>query len=305
MTRTTVINILKTRNIQDLNRFNNEAIILIPKIVFVLKSNDDELRFSLSETLTVDENSLLDSFIIDFTDSDPEQRLPLIIDLAKAEAKNKHFHNIIYTSNKELSQAMIPEREKGTVKGEVLQVIWYKELDFTDPSNPTPIIPVIKVDIAYTRDATGFATSRVTTRTYYNRDGSENSETKITIKYYFVNKQDMVDEGIKRRTLLVKSIQIPTMNLIAEVLMPLGVTLNNVVSKGRQFMDDYRLDFSKFIENSSSITDPLSDDFEMKTTIVKLRDEDDAGHVEWLDKLPNSLGGSTSIRNYLIAEFDI
>ena len=43
----------------------------------------------------------------------------------------------------------------------------------------------------------------------------------------------------------------------------------------------------------------------MKSVIVKLRDELDADHVEWLDKMPNSLGGSTSIRDHLIAEFSI
>ena len=299
------MNITKTRNILDLNKFNDEAKALNPKIEIVMKFGEDQLRFTLSEALTAQEETDLDNFISSFGDGDPEQKLPLLYDIAKAEAKSKHFHNIIYTSNKELTQSLIPERESGTVKGEVRKVVWYKDIDFSDPQNPVPINPVIKVDITYSRDATGFATSRVTTRTYYNRDGSENPEKKISHKYYFINRQDMIKEGKRRRSLLVETIQIPTMNVIGEVLMPLGVTMENVVLKGRKFMDDYESDFNKFVDNSSTITDPLDDDFGMKTIIVKLRDENNPSHVEWLDKLPNSLGGSTTIREYLMSEFDI
>lgn len=297
------MSINKTRNILDLNRFNEDAKALIPKIDIVLKIGDDNLRFDLSSELTVDEEATLDQFILDFIDSDPELKVPLIYDVAKSEAKSKHFHNINY--NIELNQALIPEREKGTTQGEVREVFWYKDMDNTDPANPFPINPVLRTNIQYFRDGTGFALYRVTNRTYYNRDGSENSEVKTTIKYYHINKQDMINEGEKRRGLLVKSIQIPTMNLIAEVLMPSGVTMENVVLKGRKFMDDYEDFFNKFVRNSSTITDPLDDDFGMKTIIVKLRDESDPGHVEWLDKLPNSLGGSTTIRQHLITEFSI
>lgn len=289
-------------NVMDLNKLQTELVALgigINQILLV--GANLEVRSPVE--LTVEQKTLVSTTLASFVDINLDDKVPLIKDLAKSEASKKHFHNIDY--KKELTQAIIPERESGTVQGEVRQVIWYKDMDFTDPQKPVPTNPVIKVDISYSRDTSGFATSRITNRTYYNRDGSENPEVKTTVKYYFINRQDMVDEGIKRRSLLVNSIQIPTMTLIAEVLMPLGVTMDNVVSKGRQFLDDYRSDFSKFTENSSSITDPLDPDFGMKTIIVKLRDDLDVGHVEWLNKLPNSLGGSKSIRQFLMEEFDI
>lgn len=290
-------------NILDINRFNSEVKAVSTKILSVLKFGDSDLRFEVSSAFTVQEHTDLDAFIATFVDTDPNLKIPLIYDIAKAEAKNKHFHNIDYRI--ELKQALIPEREKGTVKGEVQEVFWYKDMDVSNPAKPVPINPVLRTNVSYVRDASGFALYRTTTRTYYNRDGSENPDVKTTIKYYHVNTQDMIDEGIKRRSLLVKTIQIPTMNLIAEVLMPLGVTMPNIILRGRKFMDDYEDSFSKFVENSSTITDALSPDFGKKTVIVKLRDETNAGHVEWLDKLPNSLGGSTSIRQFLMDQFNI
>ena len=207
------MNITKTRNILDVNKFNDEAKALNSKIEIVMKFGEDQLRFTLSEALTVQEETDLDNFISSFEDVDPEQKIPVIYDIAKAEAKGKHFHNINYKI--ELTQSLIPERETGTVKGEVREVFWYKDMDVSDPQNPTPVNPVLRTNVQYFRDPTGFATHRVTTRTYYNRDGSENSQVKTTTKFYHVNRQDMIKEGKKRRGLLVDSIQIPTMNVIA------------------------------------------------------------------------------------------
>jgi len=168
-----------------------------------------------------------------------------------------------------------------------------------------PTDKIITVDIAYTRDATGFATQRTTTRKWINRDNSENAEAKLTTKLYFVNPAEMIIEGTKRRKLLVDSIQIPTLTFMTEALVPLGYTQEAVVLKGRAFMDDYEGDFNKFVDNSSTITDPADPDFGEKTIVVRLRDEANTSYVEWLDKSSPSLGGTTTIRQYLMNEFDI
>jgi len=292
-----MIFIHKTRNISNLNRFQDEAIALISKVICVIKFNDDDLRFTLSEELTAQEEQDLDDLVSNFLDNDVELQIPKIISIAKAEAKSKHFHNIDY--KKELTQALIPLRTVS--QGEVTQVRWFKSLD----TQMQPVDMVIKVDISYQRDATGFATSRTTTRTWINEDETENSELKVTTKYYFVNPSDMIDEGLRRRKLLVSSVQIPTLTFMSEALMPLGYSQEAVVLRGRAFMDEYEEYFNRFIDNSSTITDPASPDVGMKTIVVKLRDEDNLSYTEWLDKSSPSLGGTTTIRQYLMNEFSI
>lgn len=293
--------IFKTRDIKDLNRFNEEAKLLTSKLLSVLKFGDDQLRFEASEALTAQEDSDLDSLVANFIDADPELKELKIYDIAKSEAVHKHFHNIDY--KKELTQSLIPKRT--VTKGEVVNVKWYDSLD----GNGNPSGLVIDVSIAYTRDANGFATSRVTTRTWYNKDGSENPEKKITNKYYFVNPSDMIDEGLKRRKLLINSIQIPTLTFMSEVLMPLGYSQESVVLKGREFMDDYEGYFNKFVDNSSTVTDPADPNFGKKNIVVRLEDNSvdgpNADYNLWLDQAPASLGGLTTIRQYLVAEFSI
>lgn len=287
----------KTRDIQNLNDFLAACKIHNSKIQYLVKIGDDNLRFTLSESLTIQEDLDLDVFIAAYADVGSENAVPKIYSIAKSEAAHKHFHNINY--KKELTQSLIPKRT--VMQGEVTKVDWYKSLD----ANMNPIDKVIKVEVVYNRDATGFATSRITTRTWINDDETENPETKITDKLYFVNPSGMIDEGLKRRKLLVNSIQIPTMTFMMEVLLPLGYNQSSVVLKGRSFMDGYESDFNKFVDNSSSITDAASPDFGLKTIVVKFRDEQKAEYVEWLDKSPASLGGSTTIRQYLISEFSI
>lgn len=287
--------IQRTRDIKNLNDFNEAAKALNPKILVVLKFGEDTLRFTLSESLTQEESDALNDLVQNFDDADPEVQVPKI--LAMAKEYSKHFHAINYI--KGLNQSLIPKRT--VVQGEVRKVEWYKSLD----AEMNPVDLVLKVDIIYNRDATGFATSRTTTRTWINEDESENAETKISQKYYFVNPSDMIDEGLKRRKLLVSSIQIPTLTFMSEILIPLGYTQEAVVLRGRSFMDEYENDFNKFVDNSSTITDPADPDVGMKTIVVKLRDENRAEYVEWLDKTSPSLGGTTTVRQYLMNEFSI
>lgn len=293
----------RTGNILDLNRFNDEVKVAIPKVQIVLKFSEDDLRFTVSSNWGSSDDTALDSFISSFVDVDPEDKIPKIIDLAKSEAKGKHFHNIIYTSNKELISSLVPVREN--IQGEVRRVVWYRTLD----ANQLPIDPVIEVDIAYTRDTTGFALFRTTARTYINRDGTSNPEIKYSQKFYFVNPDDMIDEGIKRRSLLVKSIKIPALEYLTAILVPMGVSVESAYLRGLQFLDDYEDLFNKFMDNSSTITNPADPNFGRKTIIVSLEDNTSEGingpHNEWLDGAPNALGGSKTIRQWLIEEFSI
>lgn len=296
----------KSKVVLDLNKLNEEAKALNTKIQIVLLFGTQNLRFSLSSELTTEEEQQLDDFLDSFEDSDPALKVPKILDLANV--KGKDFKAINYKSV-DLKTSLIPVRTVN--KGEVNQVLWFERLG----ENQVPENPILKVDIVYTRDASGFALFRVTTRTWFNRDGSENPDKKITQKYYFINNEDMIDEGTRRRRLLVKKLQIPAMERIAEVLMPEGISQTTVLLRGRKFLDDYEEEFNKFVDNSSSITETHvldengnqvpNPDFNMKTIIVKLRDETDPLHVEWMNKKPNSLGGSMTIRDWLMEEFNI
>jgi len=291
----------KVKTILDLNKFQDDVKEAFVKVEGVILFGVDDLRFTLTEALTVQEDIDLDALIVSFVDSDPEQSIPKIYDIVKAEIRHKHYHNINY--KKELISALIPKRT--VTRGEVTKVDWYRALDV----NMVPTDKILSVDIAYSRDATGFATSRVTTRTWINRDETLNTDTKTTYKYYFINSSDMIDEGLKRRKLLVNSIQIPTLNFMMEVLMPLGYTQAAIVLLGRAFMDDYDGDFNRFVQNSSTITDPADPNVGRKSIIVEIENNDSVGRNKdynlWLDKAPASIGGQTTIRQYFINEFSI
>ena len=289
-----------TRNISNLNGLIKELKSSFVKIEYLLKEGDDQIKIFLNSEIDQQEENSINQFVQDFNDSVQVLR-PKIYGIAKEEAKQKHFHNIDYKV--ELEHGLVPERTIS--QGEVVKVIWYRSLD--QENKPTD--PIIKVEIDYTRDTNGFAIFRKTTRTWYNEDGSENQEKKITTKYYFVNSTDMIDEGNKRRKLLVSSVQIPVMKFMIEVLSPSGFSEQAVILKGRDFLDAYDQLFNKFIENSSSITDPSNIDFGKKTIVVALKDQSmngiNSAFNSWLDLAPGSLGGLKTIRQYLVEEFSI
>ena len=293
----------KIRNILDLNRFNDEAKALNAKIEIVMKLGDDDLRFTISEVLTAQEDSELMSFMAAFEDIDPEDKVPKIMDMVHPGLKSKPVHDIDYKTEIASDFKLIPKRT--VTRGEVTRVEWYKTLD----ANQLPTDLVLVVDVTYTRDATGFALFRNTVRTWINRDESEYYSKKNTTKFYFVNPSDMITEGYSRRKLLVQSVQIPVLTFMIEVLSPLGYNQTSIVLKGRAFMDDYETDFSKFIENSSTVTDPSDPNVGRKNVIVELEDQTlggrNAEYNQWLDKAPPSMGGSITIRQYLISEFSI
>lgn len=289
----------KTKNISDLNSFNEQAKEISSKIEIVLKFGDDDLRFTLSEALTAEEDEALNQLIVDFIDTDLSQKVPKIYGISNEQGK--HFHAINYKLG--LKQSLIPVRKVS--KGEVQEVVWYKSLN----ESMVPTEPILKTSIVYNRDPSGFALSRVTTRTWFNLDGSENDEKKTTLKYYFVNESDMIDEGIKRRTLLVKGLQIPVMKGMTAALLPKGYSETSALLLGRHFMDEYRTAFEDFKQNSSTITDATNPNYGKKAIVVKLEEEQNIDYVKFLDEAPvvpnTPFDGSKTLRNYLIGEFSI
>lgn len=283
-------------SVLDHNKLNTELKENFSFVNHTIKIDSTLVVHSTREA-TTQEKTDIDTYIASFVDNDKSLKKPKIYDLAKSGVKGKHFHAINYKT--ELSQALIPKRT--VVKGEVQKVEWYSALDGSN--NPTD--KILTVDINYTRDASGFAISRQTDRKWVNLDETDNEEVKTTEKHYFVNPSDQINEGVKRRSLLVESIQLPVLSMMVQVLTPLGYSQESVLLKGRKFLDDYEVEFNNFVKNSSTETNPASPDFGKKNIIIKLENESATEYTEWLDLAPAMLGGTTTIRQYLLNEFDI
>lgn len=310
----------KIRNISDLNRFNEDAKAISEKIKVVIKFGDFSLRFEISEELTTEEMASVDDLVLNFEDQNVEPSAPLIYQYAKAEAKNKHFHNIQYKT--ELTVRL--QKQSVIEKGEMLKVTWFRNMEYqTINGLPTRVYdtPVLETVTSWTRDASGFAIYKnPPVRTWFNEDGTRNEETKVMDDPYFYEDHEQIDEGEKRRSLIIKTIQKKVLSLMAEVLIPTGYSIANIILMGRTFMDEYSLDFINFKGNSSSINEQLLEsglpnpDFGKKTIVAKLEKEGllidgvqhgNPDHVKWLNKFPASRGGSESIREFLIGEFSI
>lgn len=289
----------------------------VPNVTGIIKTESTLSVYSDIE-LTQPEKDQVDSTIANFTDSNPDDLTPVIYDIAKAEAQKKHFHNIDYRT--ELTRKL--QKKSTIVKGEIVQVDWYTDVVLSE-SNGIPVRTysghVMRVINSWTRDASGFAiTKNPTIRKYVMRNGQFHADEKNLGDPYYYEDYEQIEEGKKRRGLLVKSIQKPVLQMMMQVLLPLGYSQEAVLLKGRTFLDDYDADFNKFINNSSSINDPADPDFGKKTVVAKLEKEgktlDVNGtptlfgrveNLEWLDKAPASLGGTTTIRQYLTGEFAI
>lgn len=284
-----------TSNIKNVGVVRDALVETYPNIKTVVKVGDN-YNIHCDDELTPEEVVGLPAFLETVVDASLTAKRPKIYGLAKAEAGHKHFHNINYSSI-ELTQSLIPLRT--VEKGEVVKVDWYSKV-----VDSTPTDLVLSVDIAYIRHEE-FALYRTTTRRWVNEDESFNEEEKVTLKYYTVNMSDAIKEGVKRRSLLVDYLQLPLLTLIKEVLMPKGYTENVVLMKSRGFLDDYRQSFDKFIENSSTIIDASNVNYGLKTIVAELQNESRLDYVEWLDGAPATLGGATTIRQYIMSELSI
>lgn len=281
----------------DINKLKSELVSIVFDIQNILIFNDNgqyKLRVFCANEISAEDELLILEHLAIFEDTDLSQKVPKIYDLVNV-GNSKHFHDIDYC----IEVNLFPKRT--IVKGEVVKVDWYSDSDLTDL--------IITVDIVYHRDFSGFATYRDVTRTWINRDGSENYEKKLTQKYYSHNPADQIAEGLKRRKLLINNIQTPVLQMMMQALLPLGYSQTAVLLRGRAFLDLYNIEFSKFAENSSTITDPADANYGKKSVIVKFEDNSLTGfnkdHNEWLDKAPAMLGGDSTIRQYLISEFSI
>jgi hypothetical protein len=197
---------------------------------------------------------------------------------------NKHYNlneaPVEHDYKTGLSTNLFPKRFFN--KGELYKTEWYADEEFTDL--------IINVDIVYTRDHIGFPLYRNTTRTWYMENGDPHPTTKITKKIYSNDLTDQINEGIKRRQNLYNGIQMPIVGMMMGSMPPLeGESVKDwqerVLRIGRNFLAQYKEQFTAFIEESNAV-------------IYKVLEE---SQEKWLD-FPNGYGGT--IREYILNQFD-
>jgi hypothetical protein len=198
-----------------------------------------------------------------------------ILIFAKEEAKNKHFHNIDYTI--ELDRNLVPKRH--FVFGELRKVDWFSDPEMTDL--------VLTTEYVYTRNALGFAESRVSTRTWYMTNGEPHPRQKLRDKAYFINPQDQLDEIILKRTNNVRQINIALVYLVP-LLSGGQVTSQQIIESGRAFFNANDLNRNTYVNEGASGLEAA----------VRTADET----FSWMDisTAPLGMQGISTIRGYII-----
>jgi len=186
-----------------------------------------------------------------------------------------------------LTSNLYPKRT--FIKGELIGVVWYGSYDPEQTENEGFSAPIIDVAIAYTRDVLGFAVSRQTTRKWYFIDGElDQVNAKITHKYY--TGIDQIKEGKIRRGNIMDYVPIAVLGLLITTELPKPGTPYAdeaaLILEGRRFLAEHKVSLINFVDDSN---DQILAALAADTT-------------HWLD---NDIGGGTTIRAYLISEFDI
>lgn len=248
------------------HKLHNEIEEQVPEIVRVNVLGSDDVYIEFSITLDAGQIASVNSTVQAHIATDPQ---PIIGQLS--DQTTNDFREIDYTI---LPNALHPVRTFN--QGELVLVEWY-----TDDTLTTK---VLKVDIVYTRDAFGYVTSRVTTRTWFNDDGSENPSKSIRVKQYDeVKKQSEIKTRRENNILAVQSQVLTYM-----VLTGVGGDPLVALSTGRAFIESLDAEVDKYIKSGSS---QLVDAVNNNTTDT------------WLDNIVP--GDVITIRDYMVAELTI
>lgn len=176
------------------------------------------------------------------------------------------------------------------IKGELVKTEYFSDQGLTDK--------VLDVAMIYNRDAIGFVLNRTVVRRWVMKNGEYHPTVKTTFKDYTINPQDQISEGVTRRENSINALQPKVLYFMLTTIQ--GQTQTQIVLAARAFMDNLEDPITKFIKNSSTITDPASPDLGKKKLWVAFRDAPEA----WLDNTPAALGGAT-IRQYMMNEVSI
>jgi hypothetical protein len=195
-----------------------------------------------------------------------------------------------------LNRSLYPQRT--FVQGELQQIDWFAAYD---PTSKVFSDLILRVTVAYERDAVGFALSRTTTRTWYTEDGSAAEPNKVPTKYYFGRERDQ--EGVKRRTNIVNQIKTAAAGHLvlgaAQPWVPAQAEIK--INLGRSYTDARSAKTDSFISVSSKalyediLDDTLSPDAWLDETLR-------IGHT---GAAAITHPSGISCRQYLLAELNI
>lgn len=174
-------------------------------------------------------------------------------------------------------------RKQVMVKGEVKEETFFKNFDGKTHSGI-----VVKEVHLFNRDIMGFAKSRNTMVTWYYEDGTECQERKAWTKHY--DSLQMIEEGITRRSNIIKNLQPKVMFLLMNTLPAAEVA--NTVSYGRSFLSHLKVHFENFADHSD------------KTLYVELQKPELLIKFPWLNNLIPG-GGGVTILLFILNEVSI
>lgn len=190
-----------------------------------------------------------------------------------------------------LSRRLVPARVM--IKGELQEVTYYAEYDWSEPEEYNRYkVPVLKVTIAYVRDALGFAQYRTTTRQWYYTDGTLCTDpacTKTTSKGYDL--RTTIVEGKRRRQNVIDGLLLPVLGMMiqTELSNPTSEfsTEAELILEGRRLLATWKPAIIDFVDDSN-------------TTFA---DTVTAATEYYLDNVVNAQG--LTIRQYILYNIDV
>ena len=132
-------------------------------------------------------------------------------------------------------------RKQVMVKGEVQQELFYVNYNGTTYTDL-----VVKETHVYSRDAMGFAKFKTTIITWIYEDDTECEQKKTWVKYY--DNLQMIEEGIQRRSNMIKALQPKVLGLLQMTLPP--EEQPNILIYGRGFLSQMKDYFENFANHS-------------------------------------------------------
>jgi hypothetical protein len=174
-------------------------------------------------------------------------------------------------------------RKQTMLRGEVQQELFYKNFDGTTYSNL-----VVKELHTYVRDSFGFCKSRITTVSWIYEDDTECTIKKTWTKYY--DNLQMIEEGIQRRSNIVKSLQPKVLGLLQMTMS--ASEQPNIIPYGRAFLSAMKDSFENFTNHSD------------RSLYTDLQAPAITNQFPWLSNVIPNTGGIT-ILQFIISEVTI
>ena len=147
---------------------------------------------------------------------------------------------------------------------------------------------ILIVDVSYQRDSERFYTLRDTVRTWVNRDGTMNPNTKHTQKNYTFNWLGQMNASRRRRSNVVHLLQREVANMI---IVYGNVDYDTAIAYGNDFLDAFNVHIDSFLRAPDARAFQLALEAEDENT------------TQWPWLFLN-IDPVATVRDYILAELD-